>query len=772
MERLRSTNSFKISTSYFPDYKHLFVNNNQDVPAGLYFKNGNAWVGYSNYSFIPSDTDQDAFTRKTVHSKIYELRESEGNKVWTNPLDFYPMYFFDNFKVPDSGTIQLPSEGYKDDNIKLNIQDVIKKNHASLHYVALDKESYVKGHTLINIGTKPVSISALVQNISRTYPNGEVIDINEFASIFSFKSRTSSINIGLCYDKSLNLYFYDQLKRTPVQGVTLSSTHTYQIALKFFKQKAWVLVDNTQYGPFDITNDTFNLEYYFAVGNDLNYAKYQNGSFEFAELSLFDFLITEDEHIWLKKYPRSWNFNQFYSPVIDLNFDQKQALKNNLNIFLKQEEALKNMSQLLTGKLDEYQNQLKEKISKDVEQLLAGLLEKQKNIEKLKSQLEETIKSLSGKISVEEFQRTVEELQKMRTLKDEALAEVQKILEKIQAKIDEQLSNKLTSNVKNTSDDLKRNFHYHFDSDYSYIDLNPDNKTTKVETVSHLMIPLKSSNGLKYKVAGKEIQVWDHSTFDPNLYILKENISHDFASKNENHIASIKALQNLQQVIQTQIALITGNGSKINDLLQSITFKLEAQIKMLDEKKADKFTSSSSLDSSSETTVANSNAVFKVMNFFKNFKQEITDLVNKKQDKISAKTGFNLEKSDATDLSDTNVLATSKAVADVAKNNEDQINRLRLKEVVLYTGNNHSISFSQNLNDFLFVSVTMKYLNGTFSAMIPTSVLLKEGHHWEARGGEDADRDYGSQMTATSNSMKCDYERRWAIIKVIGYKIG
>ena len=63
LETYRSNNTFGSSIDLFPEYKFLFIHSNSSIPAGLYFKANDSWIGYSNYSFIPYSTNVPEGTR-------------------------------------------------------------------------------------------------------------------------------------------------------------------------------------------------------------------------------------------------------------------------------------------------------------------------------------------------------------------------------------------------------------------------------------------------------------------------------------------------------------------------------------------------------------------------------------------------------------------------------------------------------------------------------------------------------------------------------------
>jgi hypothetical protein len=495
----------------------------------------------------------------TFNSQIYELRESEGHKVWTRQVDFFPTYFFDNYKITESGNGILSSEGYQDQELKLNVKKTKKISNESVHYLGLDKESEVTSSAcLVNLKTKPITITALIKNISRIYPNKENIPTNEYANIFSFKSRTSNINVGLCYDKDFYLYFYDNMKKNKVGNFSFSSLHTYQLGLKIFKKKAWVVVDNQTFGPFTITNDTYNIEFSFAVGNDQYYSKYQNGSFEFAELSLFDFLITEEEHLWLKTYPRSWNFNQYYSPIIDLTFEQKQELKNNLEKFLHQDENLNKLQTDVADKLSAFQEELRKKISTEVDTLLEELRKKQDEIDTIKKDLQEKVSALSDKLSTTEFYEKLKELEKLKTLKEESVNEAKKLIKALEEKIQTSISDKISFKETKQEHDEKHNIDFFFKDNYANIALHNqytgNDYNIDKQRISILKIPMNDKVHLKYKIGDKEPTIWDTENLNPGDYLKKNIVVHDHKLETTETIPSSKALFELRKEVQQGIA--------------------------------------------------------------------------------------------------------------------------------------------------------------------------------------------------------------------------
>lgn len=349
IEEYRSNNLFKTSLDLFPDYKFLFIHSNSSVPAGLYFKTPDSWIGYSNYSFIPQTTiDIPEGTRVTYGYQTYELKLEGNNKIWTNQVNFTPVLFFDFFETNDAN-IQLRNKGFKTSDIELILLDFKKETKEIVPFVVADKFTSIKTNKTYLSG-KCLTYSALFKNIGRLYSNDEAIAENSKAALLSINDEFQNIRIGLCYDKQNKLYFYNKENVTDL-NFTLSSHLPYQLSLRFFENKLTILVNNNELeNKFDI--DISDKKLFFGLCSDMSYGRYSNAACLVSEPQVFDIALSPKENLWLMENPRTWNFLNSKS-YINLTLNEQLKLKKNINQLDKVESHDSDFKKLIEDKFKE-----------------------------------------------------------------------------------------------------------------------------------------------------------------------------------------------------------------------------------------------------------------------------------------------------------------------------------------------------------------------------------------------------------------------------------
>ena len=130
IELYRNNNTFTASLQLFPEYRFLFIHSNSTIPAGLYFKANDSWIGYSNYSFIPYTTNVPEGTRVSYGHQTYELHKEGENKIWTNKIDFTPSLFYDFFETDGTNT-ELQNKGFKESDVEFVLMNY-KRNDTDI----------------------------------------------------------------------------------------------------------------------------------------------------------------------------------------------------------------------------------------------------------------------------------------------------------------------------------------------------------------------------------------------------------------------------------------------------------------------------------------------------------------------------------------------------------------------------------------------------------------------------------------------------------------
>lgn len=404
IEEYRSSNLFSTSLNLFPDYRFLFIHSNSSIPAGLYFKTPDSWVGYSNYSFIPQNsTNIKEGTRVTYGYQTYELKNEGSNKIWVNKTNFTPVLFFDFFET-NKTNIQLKNKGFKTSDIEMILLDFKRDTKEIVPFVIADKFTSIKTNKTYLSG-KLLTYSALFKNIVRLYSNDESISETSKACLLSINDEFQNIRIGLCYDKENKLYFYNKEQVFDL-SCTLSSHLPYQLSMKFFENKLTILVNNEELEQeFDVEILDKNL--FFGLCSDMSYGRYSNASCLVSEPQIFDVALSAKENLWLMENPRTWNFLNTKS-YINLTLDEQLKLKKNINTLDKIEKHDSDFKKIIEDKFLE-QNQNMNQWSNNTTQQLQNLInsklsvieEADKIIKKQKdivSQLNTKINSLEEKI--------------------------------------------------------------------------------------------------------------------------------------------------------------------------------------------------------------------------------------------------------------------------------------------------------------------------------------------------------------------------------------
>ena len=398
IEEYRSSNLFSTSLNLFPDYKFLFIHSNSSVPAGLYFKTPDSWIGYSNYSFIPQTTENiPEGTRVTYGYQTYELKHEGTNKIWTNKTDFTPVLFFDFFETNNTN-IQLRNKGFQTSDIEMVLLDFKRDTKEIVPFVVADKFTSIKTNKTYHSG-KLLTYSVLFKNIGRLYSNDEAIAENAKACLISINDEFQNIRVGLCYDKENKLYFYNKEDVVDLE-YTLSTHLPYQLSLKFFENKLTILVNNTE------LEKTFNVEIsdknlFFGLCSDMSYGRYANASCLVSEPQIFDVALSAKENIWLMENPRTWNFlnNKSY---INLTLDEQLKLKKNINILDAVEKHDADFTKLIENKFVE-QNTKINAWANTTNQQLQDLINSKLNViteaDKVIQKQQELIIQLNNKIN-------------------------------------------------------------------------------------------------------------------------------------------------------------------------------------------------------------------------------------------------------------------------------------------------------------------------------------------------------------------------------------
>lgn len=397
LETYRSNNTFGSSIDLFPEYKFLFIHSNSSIPAGLYFKANDSWIGYSNYSFIPYSTNVPEGTRVSYGHQTYELQLDSNQKVWTNKIDFTPSLFFDFFET-DGTNIELQNKGFKESDIEMVLLNFKRNEEEIIPFIKTEKFTSIKTNKTYH-SSKFLTYTALFKNIERLYSNDEPISMQSKAVLLSINDEFQNIRIGLCYDKDNTLYYYDK-ETLHNLNIQLSTHLPYQISMKFFNNKLTIILNNEELEQkFDIDISDKNL--YFGLASDMGYGRYSNGSFLVSEPEIFDIAISKKENLWLMDYPRTWSFLNTKS-YINLTLDEQLKLKKNINSLNLVETQQKTFKELIEEKFNDNNKKLNEFIqntNNSIETQINSKLAVLNQVETFISEKERIIENLNLQIT-------------------------------------------------------------------------------------------------------------------------------------------------------------------------------------------------------------------------------------------------------------------------------------------------------------------------------------------------------------------------------------
>ena len=322
IEENKSTSNIKYSLELFPFLNVLYVNENNEIPKGIYFKNNTYWVGYNDYEYLPSDiTGIEVGTRLALNNQIFELRESDGVKVWSSFNSFQPILFYDLFEYNNEPQISLHNRGLYSTDIAMNIENLNKTN-PSLPYCVFSENS--KMYTTTSISCPyTFTFSALFDKINRTYSNNSQISVSHNAILMFIKDEFNNVRIALTYDAMNHLSLFIKDKQYDLSFI-ISDNQKYQITLKYINNHIDIIIDNQLIKSFPI--ELQNKLLFFSIGNDMSYGKFANGSFIISEPSLYKEALSIKELIHSKNFPRTWNLTKRDS-YLDLTLEEKLKLK-------------------------------------------------------------------------------------------------------------------------------------------------------------------------------------------------------------------------------------------------------------------------------------------------------------------------------------------------------------------------------------------------------------------------------------------------------------
>lgn len=325
IENNRNTSSIKATTELYPFMKELFVAGNTDIPRGLYFNHDKYWIGYNDYESLPTDVENiELGTRVTIDTQTFELRETEGVKVWCALHSFQPIIFYDMFEYNNEEALIIDNRGIFNNNIQLVINNC-KRINDWLPYISFTKKS--KMYTKQAFAC-PYSFTytAMFDNVTRRYSDEETMNENHYAVLMYIKDEFENINITLAYDKYNHLFLFNKDKKEDIQA-TLSENAKYQISLQYINEHLDVYIDNMKIKSIPVTLK--NKMLYFAIGHDMDYGRFCEGSFIISEPSLYTEALTTKEIMHTKVFPRTWNL-KFKESYLDLTLDEKIKLKEML----------------------------------------------------------------------------------------------------------------------------------------------------------------------------------------------------------------------------------------------------------------------------------------------------------------------------------------------------------------------------------------------------------------------------------------------------------
>lgn len=325
IENNRNTSSIKTTTELYPFMKELFVAGNTDIPRGLYFNHDKYWIGYNDYESLPTDVENiELGTRVTIDTQTFELRETEDVKVWCALHSFQPILFYDMFEYNNEEAIILDNRGIYQNNIQLVINNC-KRINDWLPYVSFTKTSKMYTKQAL-VCPYSFTYTAMFDNITRNYSDEEAMNQNHNAVLMYIKDEFDNIHVTLAYDKYNHLFIFDKDKKEDVQ-TTLSENVKYQITLQYINEHLDIYIDNMKVKSIPIILKDKMI--YFAIGHDMDYGRFCEGSFIVTEPSLYTEALTTKELMHTKNFPRTWNL-KFKESYLDLTLDEKIKLKESL----------------------------------------------------------------------------------------------------------------------------------------------------------------------------------------------------------------------------------------------------------------------------------------------------------------------------------------------------------------------------------------------------------------------------------------------------------
>lgn len=325
IENNRNTSSIKTAVESFPFMKELFVSGNTDIPRGLYFNHDNYWIGYNDYEALPTDVESiELGKRITIDNQTFELKETEEIKVWSVSHSFQPVLFYDLFEYHNEDYVELDNRGIHTNNIPLTINNSssVSEITPSLLFTKASKMYTNKSFT----APYSFTFSALFDKITRTYANDEIMNENYYSVLMYIKDEFDNINLCLAYDKYNRLFFFSKDKKNEL-NVSISENVKYQITLQYINEHIDIYLDNQFIQSFKVLLKDKLI--YFAIGHDMDYGRFCEGSFIISEPSVYQEALSVTEIMHTKNFPRTWSLKN-KSSYLDLTLEEKIKLKEML----------------------------------------------------------------------------------------------------------------------------------------------------------------------------------------------------------------------------------------------------------------------------------------------------------------------------------------------------------------------------------------------------------------------------------------------------------
>lgn len=323
IETDRTTSSIKSTINKYPFMNRLFVNENTDLPQGIYYNTNGYWIGYSDFTSLPTEISSvDIGRRITIENQTFELKESEGIKAWVLSRSFIPSLFFDLFNYQENNEeTYIHNTGSNDTPIQLITKDIIQVNNI-FPYFSFNKNSKMNTDKPY-VCPDNFTFTATFDNIKRYYDNDEQMDENYFASLMYIQDQFENIKICLAYDKQNHLYLFDKESAIDLNTI-ISENIKYTLSLIYINNKIEVYINNQKIGI--LPKNLKDKYLFFSIGSDMEYGHFYKGSFIVGEPSIFDKALSDKELIYNKNYPRCWSFEKKES-FLDLNLEEKMELK-------------------------------------------------------------------------------------------------------------------------------------------------------------------------------------------------------------------------------------------------------------------------------------------------------------------------------------------------------------------------------------------------------------------------------------------------------------